>query len=161
MLFRSTPADMTTLPITIHPHPFTAVPLLSLRYLLRDVVQHLAVPQHFDVRLALHRAQILIDAPEIGRTLGFELVHEISEAEREVALLPPFAVFNQRTNAAHQLGIGKGRLVRASRQPGVGSEPRRLDLGPELPLERGQIRAPRQVPLGQATAGTTLPRAGR
>ena len=61
-------------------------------------------PQHLEPRIALHRADAAIDLHEIRLALRVEVAHRLGQAQRELALLTPLALVDQRPHATQHVG---------------------------------------------------------
>src|SRR5712692_5032364 len=123
----------------------TASPLLSLRDAY-EIVEQLALLGHLHACVGLNESETPIDLHQICLALSVDVAHDVGDTERELALLPVFALIDQRTHTTNDLGLGAGgRRSRASRagHHGPHCALRRPELSAKTPFERIEIGAPR------------------
>src|SRR5438067_8671960 len=127
------PADATVaarmnVGVTTDANTFTLFPLLSLRHARREIVQRLLLLQHLDAEVVLHAAEADVDLPQIGETLRVEVGDDLRDSQRQLALLAPLALLDERSDLAQQLRVGRrgprnGRRCRRLRLAHFGAQP--------------------------------------
>src|SRR6187399_3763226 len=79
----------------------TALLPLALRD-THQVVVDVALPRGFLCRQRLDLPEALLEAHQIRAALRVEVVHDVGEPLRQLTLLPPFALVEQRMNLLQQ-----------------------------------------------------------
>src|SRR4026208_601455 len=72
-----------------------------------EIVQQLPLMRHFLSSLSFELSEILLDLQQVGAPLRIEIADDVGQAERQLALLPRFALINHRPHAAeNHVAIG-------------------------------------------------------